>query len=49
MTTFLFWNLNRKPLAERVAKIAARYEVDVIVLAACYVAPGEMMLALVIG
>lgn len=33
--TFLFWNLMRKPLAGRVAQIAAHYGVDVVLLAEC--------------
>lgn len=33
MYTFLFWNLNRKPLTESIVRIAVRYEVDLIILA----------------
>lgn len=46
MTTFLFWNLNRKPLAERVAKIAATREVDVIILAESVIKPIDLLAAL---
>ncbi len=33
--TFLFWNINRKPLASQVANIVKKYEVDIVVLAEC--------------
>jgi hypothetical protein len=33
MLTFLFWNLNRKPLQARVARLAAAHDVDVVILA----------------
>ena len=33
MTTFLFWNLNRKRLEPTVASLAQRHEVDVVMLA----------------
>ena len=35
MTTFLFWNINRKPLDQLVAQIADERSIDVIVLAEC--------------
>jgi hypothetical protein len=37
MTTFLFWNINKRPLQDRIARLAVRYDVDVIVLAECAV------------
>ncbi len=43
MTNFLFWNLCRKPLAERLSLIANKYSVDVIILAECEIAPGLML------
>ncbi len=43
MITFLFWNLHRKPLGERIARIAARNEIDIVILAECLIAPGELM------
>lgn len=46
MTTFLFWNLNRKSLSERVARLAAGHGVDVVILAECLVGPSEMVAAL---
>jgi len=33
MYTFLFWNVNRKPLTESIVRIAVRHEVDLIILA----------------
>jgi len=38
MTTFLFWNLNRKPRHKLIANLARQYEVDVIMLAECSIA-----------
>jgi hypothetical protein len=35
MLTFLFWNLNGRPLEERVRRLAARHEVDVLILTEC--------------
>lgn len=32
MTSFLFWNLNKKPLQRRVANIALQYDVHVVIL-----------------
>jgi hypothetical protein len=46
MTTFLFWNLNRKPMATRVAKIAASRDVDVVILAESLIKPAEMFVEL---
>jgi hypothetical protein len=43
MTTFLFWNLNRKPLASIVANLARRHEVDVLMLTECEI-PTRVML-----
>jgi len=39
MVSFLFWNLNRKPLQRVVANLAWRHEVDVLMLAECPVGP----------
>ena len=33
MVSFLFWNLNRKPLQERVARLAATFGADFMLLA----------------
>lgn len=35
MTSFLFWNLNRKPIQKIVANLASLYEIDVIMLVEC--------------
>ncbi len=43
MTTFLFWNVKRKPLAKRIARIAAAHSVDVIILAECDLEPDELL------
>ena len=32
---FLFWNVNRQPLQERVGRIAKTHDVDVLCLAEC--------------
>ena len=46
MTTFLFWNLNRKPHHDIVANLARQYEVDVIMLAECSVEPALLLITL---
>ena len=46
MTKFLFWNLNKKPLASIVTNLARQHEVDVIILAECEIAPAVMLKAL---
>lgn len=46
MVTFLFWNLNQKSLEGRVAKLAEKYEVDIIILAECSISPQSMVDAL---
>lgn len=33
--SFLFWNVNRQPLRERVARLAVAHSVDVVILAEC--------------
>ncbi len=35
MVTFLFWNINKKPLEETIARIAQRYDIDVLIFAEC--------------
>ncbi|ACF14144.1 conserved hypothetical protein [Chloroherpeton thalassium ATCC 35110] len=32
MTTFLFWNINKKPLASQIINIVGAYDVDVVIL-----------------
>jgi hypothetical protein len=46
MLSFLFWNLNNKPLQERVARLASTKVVDVLMLAECEVPVAEMLAAL---
>lgn len=46
MITFLFWNIQKKPLQHRVARIADRYCVDIVVLAECEVPTADMVSAL---
>lgn len=46
MTTFLFWNLNKSPLKELVAKLAHQHEVDILVLAECTVSIAELLTSL---
>lgn len=41
MLTFLFWNINRKSLADRVARLARAHAADVVVLAECEFGPGD--------
>jgi hypothetical protein len=45
-TRFLFWNINRKPLAEAVADLAEAHAVDVVVLAQSTTEPGNLIQAL---
>ncbi len=46
MTTFLFWNLYKKPLQEIVANLARRHEIDVFMLAECSISPDTLLNAL---
>lgn len=46
MTTFLFWNLNGKPLQELVARLSKRHEVDVIMLVECTISPTVLLTTL---
>jgi len=46
MLSFLFWNLNKKPLQQRVARLAITQAVDVLLLAECEVPAVEMLAAL---
>ncbi len=43
MTTFLFWNLKKKPLYSAVASLARRHECDVLVLAECELDPMNLL------
>lgn len=43
MTTFLFWNVNRKDLSDLIADVALERSVDVIMLAECRVPPADLL------
>ena len=45
MVTFLFWNLDKKPLLNRVVRLARTHEVDVLMLAECAIDPSELLTA----
>lgn len=46
MITFLFWNINGKPLARRVANLTAAHDADLVALAECRIPPAEVIAAL---
>ncbi len=46
LVSFLFWNLMKRPLQNRVAGIVSTHEVDVVLLAECVVAPADIEAAL---
>lgn len=46
MVSFLFWNLNGKPLEGRIARLARANDVDVLMLAECDSEPDEIVHAL---
>jgi hypothetical protein len=43
MASFLFWNLNRQPLGERVARAAAHFSADFVLLAECPMPSGQVL------
>jgi hypothetical protein len=43
MLTFLFWNLDGKPLQHSLAKLAERHQVDVLILAECAIPQQELL------
>lgn len=43
MLTFLFWNINRKPLQESIARLCTRHAIDILILAECEVTPLVML------
>src|SRR5690349_16119509 len=49
MVTFVFWNLNKQPLQGRLAKLVAKYKVDVLMLAECEAPADEVRSALNAG
>ncbi|HWE40724.1 MAG TPA: endonuclease/exonuclease/phosphatase family protein [Isosphaeraceae bacterium] len=46
MMSFLFWNLNKKPLQDRVAQLVGTHDVDVVMLAECAIDMSEVIDAL---
>ena len=46
LVSFLFWNLMKQPLQNRLARIVAAHEVDVVILAECVVPPDDIAAAL---
>ena len=46
MPKFLFWNLNKKPLASIIARLAAAHDVDVLMFAECDIRPATLLTAL---
>jgi hypothetical protein len=46
MTTFLFWNLNKKPLQDIIANLARRHEIDVLIFAECAIPVTTLLEAL---
>jgi len=43
MTSFLFWNINRKLLTENIARLALGYEIDVLILNECSIEPTALL------
>ena len=46
MISFLFWNLAKRALLDRVVRIAATFNIDVLILAECAINPLEVVAAL---
>ncbi len=46
MLTFLFWNMNGKPLVEAIVELVEEQSVDILILAECEVAPAKLLMAL---
>lgn len=46
MTTFLFWNLNKKPLASIIANLALQHDIDVLMLVECTIPISVMLKSL---
>lgn len=43
MTTFLFWNINRRPIANLIADVAETHEVDFLMLAESEITNSELL------
>lgn len=46
MITFLFWNIKKKPLANRVRNLATAHAADLVILAECQIAASDVIAAL---
>ena len=46
LVSFLFWNVNRKPLEERIARLARTNDLDVLMLAECDTEPDQVLYVL---
>lgn len=46
MPRFLFWNLNNKPLAETITRLAVFHDIDVLMFAECDIIPADLLTAL---
>lgn len=46
MTRFLFWNVNKKPMADLIALAMRQYDIDMLILAECDVSVGRMLTSL---
>ena len=46
MSTFLFWNINRKPLGDEIYRLVELHDVDVLMLAECRISVGAMLVSL---
>ena len=43
MLSFLFWNVNRKPVEDTISQLASTHEVDVLILAECLSSPAALL------
>ncbi len=43
MMTFLFWNINKKPLQNTIGELAEIHEVDILILAECEIERSDML------
>ncbi len=46
MPRFLFWNLNKKPLANTIARLVAAHDIDVLMFAECDITPATLLTTL---
>jgi len=45
MTKFLFWNLNRKPIADLIAQLAVKENIDILIFAECTIGLSDLLTA----